>query len=119
MVLKFQGFEQSDFDDEESVMELNLSVSVMRTKGLLDEGFDIEEVMAERSLSRSTIENHIMELVKHGVYRVDDFVDEDKIDVIREYFTETQDTSLSAARDVLGDDFKYFELRLVRDSLTL
>lgn len=119
MVLKFQGFEQSDFDDEESVMELNLSVSVMRTKGLLDEGFDIEEVMAERSLSRSTIENHVMELVKHGVYRVDDFVDEDKITVIREYFIETQDTSLSAARDVLGEDFKYFELRLVRDTLTL
>lgn len=117
IVLNAQGFEQDSFDDKESVMELNLSNSVMRTKELFDEGFDIEEIMHERSLSRSTVENHVVELVKNGVYKVEGFVDAEKAAVIKEYFIETQDTSLSAARDVLGDDYSYFELRLVRDTL--
>lgn len=117
IVLNFQGYEESSFDDKESIMELNVSNSAVITKELFDEGFDIEEVMAERSLSRSTIENHIVELVKNGIYRVEGFIDEEKAAIIREYFIETQDASLSAARDVLGEDYSYFELRLVRDSL--
>lgn len=117
IVLDSQGFEQSAFDDEESVMELNLSNSVLATKALVDEGFSIKEIMHERSLSRSTVESHVLELIKNGVYKVEGFVDEEKVAIIREYFTETQDTSLSAARDVLGSDYSYFELRLVRDTM--
>ena len=105
-------------DDKKLMKDNNISSSVMKTKELLDEGYDIDEVMAERSLSRSTVEKHITELVKNGIYKVEDFVDEEKVAIIREYFTETQDASLSSARDVLGEDFTYFELRLVRDSLS-
>lgn len=113
IVLNSRGFDEKSFEDRESVMEMNLSNSVMKTKELLDEGFDIEDTMNERSLSRSTVEGHVVELVGNGVYKAEDFIDEDHVTTIKEYFMETQDTSLSSARDVLGDEYTYFELKLV------
>lgn len=44
---------------------------------------------------------------------MEDFVDAEHIKTITEYFEETDDTSLSAAKDVLGDEYSYFELKLV------
>ena len=38
---------------------------------------------------------------------------EELINVIKEYFDETGDTSSSSAREVLGEEYSYFELRLV------
>lgn len=113
MVLDFQGFKKKDFDDDESKREMNLSRSVTETLELLDEDYTIADIMKERQLSRSTIENHIVEIVKNGIYDIEDFVSDEHIETITEYFEETKDNSLSAARDVLGDEYTYFELKLV------
>ena len=118
MVLNFQGFKEKDFDDEESKKEMNLSSSVIKTLELLDEGFDINDIAKERGLSRTTIENHVIDIVKNGLYETGDFVDREHISVITEYFEETDDNSLSAARDVLGEEYSYFELKLVLLSKT-
>lgn len=117
MVLDFQGFTKQDFDDKESMKEMNLSSSVIKTLELLDEDYSIEDIMKERNLSRSTVENHIIEIVKNGCYSVEDFVDKEHRDIIVEYFEETNDASLSSARDVLGEEFSYLELKLVRSLL--
>ena len=113
MVLESLGFKKCNFDDEESQKEMNLSNSVTKTLELLDEDYTIDDIMKERGLSRSTIEGHIIEIVKNGIYETEDFVSKEHIEVIREYFEETKDLSLSAAREVLGDDFTYFELKLI------
>ena len=112
MVLKYEGLAQKNFDDEESKKEMNLSSSVLKTLELLDEGVDIDEIAKERNYSRSTIENHVIEIIKNGLYTVEDFVDKEHLETITEYFEEVGDTSLSAARDVLGDEYSYFELKL-------
>ncbi len=112
MVLKYQGFEQKDFDDDESKKEMNLSSTVLKTLELLDEGLDIDAIAKERDFSRTTVENHIVEIVKSGLYEAEDFADKGHLETIREYFEEVDDTSLSAARDVLGDEYSYFELKL-------
>lgn len=114
MVLESQGFKRCDFDDEESNKEMNLSSSVVKTLELLDEGFTMEDVMKERGLSRSTIENHIVEIVKNGFYDVEDFVSKEHYEIINEYYEETGDPSLSSAREVLGEEFTYFELKICR-----
>ena len=114
IVLESQGFKKCDFDDEESSREMNLSNSVMRTLELLDENFTIEEIMQGRGLSRSTVENHIIEIVKNGFYEAEDFVSKKHYEIINEYYEETGDPSLTAARDVLGEDFTYFELKICR-----
>ena len=114
IVLESQGFKRCDFDDEESNREMNLSNSVMRTLELLDEDLTIEDIMKERNLSRSTVENHIVEIVKNGFYEVEDFMSKEHYDIINEYYEETGDPSLTAAREVLGEEFTYFELKICR-----
>ena len=113
IVLESQGFEQKDFDDEESKREMNLSRSETETLELLDEGYSIDDIAKERDLSRGTIESHICKIVKNKLYDVNDFISKTHYETIKEYFEETHDTSLSSARDVLGEEFSYFELRLV------
>ena len=113
IVLQFQGLEQKDFDDEESKREINLSRSESETLELLDEGYSIDDIAKERGLSRGTIESHICKIVKNKLYNVEDFISNAHYEIINEYFEETHDTSLSSARDVLGEAFSYFELRLV------
>ena len=112
IVLNYQGFGHKDFDDEESKKEMNLSTTILKTLELLDEGLDINAIAKERNFSRVTVENHIVEIVKNGLYNIEDFVDKDHLETIKEYFEEVDDTSLTAARDVLGDEYSYFELKL-------
>lgn len=119
MVLDFQGFKQKSFDDEDSKKEMNLSRSVIKTLELLDEDLSIDDIAKERNFSRSTIEGHIVEIVKNGIYDVDDFVNKKHQEIITEYFTETRDKSLSAARDVLGDEYSYFELKLMLSKIDI
>lgn len=117
IVLEYQGFTKQDFDDEESVKEMNLSRSESQTLELLDEGLTIDDIVKERGLARSTVESHIYKIVKCGMYDAADFVTKEHYDVIKEYFEETHDTSSSSAREVLGEEYSYFELRLVLASL--
>lgn len=88
------------------------------TKRMLDKGMTVEEIAKERGLAASTIYGHITKLVKQGEYDAVDFVDKEKCDIIEEYFHETGDTSLIAARDVLGDDYEFWELRMVLAGMT-
>ncbi|MBQ2907358.1 MAG: helix-turn-helix domain-containing protein [Bacteroidales bacterium] len=116
MVLEYQGFKKMEFDDEDSVREMNLSRSESLTLELLDEGRTIDDIAKERGLARSTIESHIYKIVKCGLYDATDFVSKEHYDTIKEYFDETGDTSSSSAREVLGEEYSYFELRLVLDN---
>lgn len=113
IVLKSKGFKQMDIYDKDSEPDMHLSRSVQRSMELLKEGLTIDNIAEERGLAKTTIESHVAEMVKHGYYKAEDFMDKKRYDYIREYFEETNDSSLGAARDVLGEDYSYFELRLV------
>lgn len=113
IVLEHQGMKKMDFDDEESKIELDLKDTVLVTKGLMDEGLTLEEIADRRGMVLSTIQGHVAEMILKGYASAKDFMTEEHYDNIVEYFTETQDTSLGAARDVLGDDYTFGELRMV------
>lgn len=83
------------------------------TKKMLDKGMTVEEIATERGLTTSTIYAHLTRFVEQGEYDAVDFVDKEKCDIIEEYFHETGDASLTAARDVLGEDYEFWELRMV------
>ena len=112
IVLEHQGFGHKDFSDDRSKKEMNLSRTACHTLELLDEGMTIDEIAEERNLARSTVESHVVEIVKKGLYPVEDFVSRERLEIIKEYFREVDDTSLTAARDVLGDEYSYFELKM-------
>ena len=68
-------------------------------------------------MARSTIEQHAAELVLKGYADAKDFMSEEHYENIVEYFTETEDSSLGAARDVLGDEYSWGELRIVLNEM--
>ena len=112
IVLEHQGFGHKDFSDDRSKKEMNLSRTACHTLELLDEGMTIDEIAEERNLARSTVESHVVEIVKKGLYPVEEFVSRERLEIVKEYFKEVDDTSLTAARDVLGDEYSYFELKM-------
>ncbi len=83
------------------------------TKRMLEQGMTAEEIAAERDLNVSTIYGHFARLVEDGDFVATDFVAADKCAVIEEYFRDAEDSSLTAARDVLGDNYEFWEMRIV------
>ena len=80
---------------------------------MLLDGMTIEEIASERNLAVTTIESHIAHLVGQGIYNAKDFVSERKREEIKEYFECTGDRSLMAAKDVLGNDYSFGEIRIM------
>ena len=97
--------------------ENGLSATMQRTKALIEEGMSMEEIADHRGMTLSTIEHHVAELVLRGLVNAKDLMDEEHYATIREYFEETQDPSLGAARDVLGEEYSWGELRIVLNEL--
>ena len=117
IVLEYQGFKKQNFDDAESKEELELGASVHRTKELIEEGLSLDEIAEKRNMTRGTIEQHVAELVLKGYADAKDFMDEEHYENIKEYFEETKDSSLGKARDVLGEEYSWGELRIVLNEM--
>ena len=74
----------------------------------------MEEIASERNLALSTIYGHIARFVEAGDYGASRFVSKEKCAIIEEYFRDTEDPSLGKAKEVLGDGFEFWELRIVQ-----
>ncbi len=77
------------------------------------QGKTISEIATERSLAQSTIEGHMSQMVGKGVIEADKVIDPGKVKQLMEYFSKTEDHSMNAARQILGEDFSYHEIRCV------
>jgi hypothetical protein len=80
---------------------------------LFKAGKNINEIAKERGMSTTTIEGHIAHYVGTGEVNIHDLVSTNKIDIISDYFISTENTQLRPAKEILGDDFSYAELRYV------
>ena len=87
-----------------------------QTMELLQQGMSIEEIAKERGLAQSTIVGHLDRLAQAG--KKLDFAPllppKWRFDRIRAVLTETGGEFLSPVKEVLGDDFSYEEIRIVR-----
>ncbi len=80
-------------------------------------GKSIEEVAKERGLSPQTIESHLVRFVETGELDIERLVNPTKMAIISHWFLRNPGSGMSAAKEELGDDVSYAELRFVRKYL--
>jgi nucleoside-triphosphatase THEP1 len=85
------------------------------TLELFREGKSVTKIAAERGLSKSTIESHLAYFVGAGELGLEGLVDPVKMRMIAAYITKNSSATLSEAREELGSNFSFGELRMVRE----
>lgn len=81
------------------------------TLELFHSGMNVQQIAGNRELAVSTIEGHIAGLVKTGDINLNEVVNEEKSEKMLRYFSSASETGLAAAREELGADYSYHELR--------
>lgn len=87
------------------------------TLEMFQSGKSIRQIAIERNLTPSTIENHLFAMVNKGILDIHDLMSQEKIDIISHWFSVMNDFSVKNAKNALGDDFSYNEIRYVMNML--
>lgn len=83
------------------------------TKELFDNGLSVEAIAKERGLAISTTLGHLVHYVEDGTLKASQIVDKEKYNEILEYFESTFDPKINTAREVLGPEYQYGEIKAV------
>ncbi len=83
------------------------------TKELFDRGLSAEAIAKERGFAVSTIYGHLAYWVEQGAIEASQIVEKEKYNEILDYFESTFDPDVTTAKDVLGDDYQYGEIKAV------
>jgi ATP-dependent DNA helicase RecQ len=81
---------------------------------MFKDGMSVSEIASERNLAKSTIENHLVRFIPTGEIQLEELVDVEKIEVIRDAIYEINpENGISPIKEFLGEDFSYGEIRAV------
>lgn len=83
------------------------------TKEMFDKGMSVEAIAKKRGFAVSTIYGHLAHWVEQGAIEASQFVEKDKYNEILEYFESTFDPNVTIAKDVLGEEYNYGEIKAV------
>jgi hypothetical protein len=104
--------------DEESFIESPPKAAKVKTQEIslqmFKEGKSPEEIAAERGYTVGTIHGHLAKYVASGEVDIHRLISDEKLEKISQFFREIGSRSLSEAREILGEEYGYDELRLVR-----
>jgi hypothetical protein len=81
------------------------------------EGKSIEEIASQRKLTAGTIGGHLAHYISNGDLDIKKLVTEEKIASISKFFITSGITNLGPAKEVLGNEISYSELRFVLNHL--
>ena len=84
---------------------------------LYREGLSVEEIASRRSLKPTTIEGHLARYIASGDLAVTDFLADNKLARITAVLAETGAEGLALAKQALGDECSYGELKMVQAHL--
>jgi uncharacterized protein YpbB len=79
---------------------------------LFKSGKTIAEIAQERGFAASTIESHLAHYVRLGELDVKQFLKEEKLNKIVEYFKSAENKGFGEAKNHFGDEVSYSELRM-------
>jgi ATP-dependent DNA helicase RecQ len=93
-----------------------LSRSVNETKRLFAEGFSIEEISSERGFTTKTIMSHIEKISRaEPDFNIEVLLPSpDRVSTIEAVLRSNESGYLAPVKEVLGDDYSYEEIRVVR-----
>ncbi|HEX9973841.1 MAG TPA: helix-turn-helix domain-containing protein, partial [bacterium] len=99
-------------------VSINKTRTEYATLDLLRQGLSVAEVASRRELTPLTIYNHIEQLILAGEDIIlSKFVPVEKQQAIRKEFIRIGMEKLKPIKEVLGDDYSYEELQLVRANM--
>ncbi|WP_340113606.1 helix-turn-helix domain-containing protein [Maribellus mangrovi] len=75
-------------------------------------GKSISEIARERGFAEITIEGHLSHFIKEGEIDILEFLSQEKLDKIIDYFKNSEERNLGPARGALGEEFSYGDLRM-------
>ncbi len=81
------------------------------TLELFNYGKNIEDIMRIRQFKRDSVERQIIELITMGHIFVDDVIGTEKREKIQESINEENIDKLSDIKEIVGEDFSYFEIK--------
>lgn len=91
----------------------NYTLSARKTREWLDKGKTIEEICEIRHMKRGTIESHIIEIAMYDqAFPIEMYMTEKKLEQIMDCSRQRKSFRLRELKEVLGEDFSYFEIRL-------
>ena len=98
---------------------LGINMSIRETRDLISQGLSMAEAAEERGISETTIRSHLERLVQEGgqVELNHLLPSEDRRIKIESAFKEIGEARLTPVRDMLGEDYSWDELAVVRLAL--
>ncbi len=77
------------------------------------EGKEITEIAKELGLVNSTIESHLSRYVASGDLDIDEFVEQEAIDKITDYYKKHTETTMGEVKHALGEAISYSDIKFV------
>ena len=119
IVLRFMGQDPADTDfgpmpeEPKKKAKKPIGETYRITKEMFDRGMSVKAIAKERNLAVSTIFSHLVRFVEQGTLEASQFVEPEKYNEILEYFESTFDPQINVAREVLGEEYQYGEIKAV------
>jgi len=111
------NIEETYFEEPKIKVKVPKTSSKRISFELWKKGKTIKEISEEREYAVSTIEGHLATFVTTGEILIDKMVNDEKVKLISEFFEKNENALYSEAKEALGDDVSYSELRFVQQHL--
>ena len=83
------------------------------TLDLLKQGKSMNEIAEIRSFSITTVASHFSRFIEKGELSIEAVMDKSKIKLIEQHYYTKPDMPLTERKNELGEDFEFYELRMV------
>ena len=94
------------------------STTEEKTIELFKKGYSPDEIVTERGLAQGTIHEHLARGIYLGKIDITQLLPEDRVKAIAEAFKKAGTEKLTPAKEILGTDYTFEELKLVRGYLS-
>lgn len=89
-----------------------------KTLEYLQNGYSVQQIAKERQFSIQTIYNHIAKLIEEGKVKIEDYIDEEKLILLREKVTGNAKSELKELKTQVNEEsITYEDLKLFRATL--